>query len=101
MKFTIRTNNNLEYDKTPGGSYADMEEFIYDLKETSITKIERESENALRVDIKTTAGAERHGWIRTKSKIGKMEMDAIESEKQVFIGRSYDELINHEFSREK
>lgn len=98
-EFIIRSSDNLDYSKMPGGWYSGAEKFIYDLKKTKIVNIERKNENTIRVDIKTDEGGERVGYIRARNKNGAGELYVIEKNKSSFKGKSYDELINYRFSR--
>ncbi len=95
--FTIRTSENLDYSKIPGGSFSGNDKLIYDLKKTKIIDIKRRDENALLVKIKNENDNERSGYIRAQSKNGVRELNMIELYINVLKGQSYDDLINHEF----
>lgn len=95
--FVIRNSGNLTYDQMPGGSFSGTDLLIYDLKQTKILEIERKDENLLVIKIANDENNERNGYIRARGRNGVRELDAIELNADSFKGRSYDDLIRHEF----
>lgn len=97
-EFSIKHSQDLSFSRMPGGAYGAMEKLIYDLNKTKIILINRESDNKLRIDIKTQDGGNRRGWIRAESKSGIGKLDVIEKNKSKFKGKSYNYLINYKFN---
>lgn len=96
-EFTIRTSDNLDYSKIPGGSFSGTDKLIYDLKKTKIIDIKRQDENTLVTKILNEDNNERTGYIRARTKNGVRELDIIEVNESSLKGQSYDDLINHAF----
>lgn len=95
--FTIRTSENIDYSKIPGGSFSGTDKLIYDLKKTKIIDIKRQDENTLVVKIVNEDNNERTGYIRARTKNGVRELEAVELNASSLKGQSYDDLINHQF----
>lgn len=96
--FNISRSENLDYSKLPGGSLAGTDNLLYDLKKTNIADIKRQDENLLIVNLTDEAGNERAGHIRAITRNGVRELTVIEKNGGLFMGKSYDELINHGFA---
>ncbi len=95
--FTIARSENLDYTKMPGGSFSGTDKLIYDLKKTKIISMKRQDENSIHVMIKNEDDQERSGYVRARTRNGVRELDVIDLNSSTLIGKSYDELINHEF----
>lgn len=95
--FTIARSENLTYTNMPGGSFSGTDKLIYDLKKTKIDSIKRQDENSVHVMIRNEDDQERSGYVRARTRNGVRELDVIILNASSFIGKSYDELINHEF----
>lgn len=97
--FTISRSENLDYTKVPSGSFSGTVKLIYDLKKTKIIDIKRQDENTLMIKIVNEDNNERIGYIRARTRNGVRELEVIELNASVLKGRSYDDLINHEFKK--
>ncbi len=95
--FTIARSENLDYTQMPGGSFSGTDKLIYDLKKTKIKSLKRQDENSIHVTILNEDAQERSGYIRARTRNGVRELDVIELNASSLKGKSYDELINHEF----
>jgi len=95
--FTIARSENLTFTTMPGGAFSGTDKLIYDLKKTKIDSIKRQDENSIHVMIRNEDDQERSGYVRARTRNGVRELDVIELNASSFIGKSYDEFINHEF----
>lgn len=95
--FTIARSENLTFTSMPGGSFSGADKLIYDLKKTKIDSIKRQDENSIHVMIRNEDDQERSGYVRARTRNGVRELDVIVLNASSFIGKSYDEFINHEF----
>ncbi|MFA6415811.1 MAG: nucleotidyl transferase AbiEii/AbiGii toxin family protein [Candidatus Paceibacterota bacterium] len=95
--FTIARSENLDYTTMPGGSFSGTDKLIYDLKKTKVISLKRQDENSIHVMITNEDDQERSGYIRARTRNGVRELDVIELNTSALKGKSYDDLINHEF----
>jgi hypothetical protein len=95
--FTIARSENLTFTTMPGGAFSGTDKLIYDLKKTKIDSIKRQDENSIHVMIRNEDDQERSGYVRARTRNGVRELDVIELNGGLFVGKSYDEFINHEF----
>ena len=95
--FTIARSENIDYTNMPGGSFSGTDNLIYDLKKTKVISLKRQDENSIHVMITNEDDQERSGYIRARTRNGVRELDVIELNASSLKGKSYDDLINHQF----
>ncbi|MBI5411562.1 nucleotidyl transferase AbiEii/AbiGii toxin family protein [Candidatus Peregrinibacteria bacterium] len=95
--FTVVTSENLDYTKIPGHSFPGTDPFINNIKQTTIFEIKRQDENSLVVKMKNSDDRKANAYIRAQSYNGVRELKIIETNADLFKGRSYDHLIHHIF----
>lgn len=95
--FTIARSENLTYSNMPGGSFSGTDKLIYDLKKTKVLSLKRQDENSIHVMIHNEDNQERSGYIRARTRNGVRELDVIDLNASSLVGKSYDDLVNHEF----
>ena len=95
--FTIARSENLDYSNMPGGSFSGTDKLIYDLKKTKVISLKRQDENSIHVMIHNEDDQERSGYIRARTRNGVRELDVVILNSSALIGKSYDDLINHNF----
>ena len=95
--FTIARSENIDYTNMPGGSFSGTDKLIYDLKKTKVISLKRQDENSIHVMITNEDDQERSGYIRARTRNGVRELDVIELNASSLKGKSYDDLINHQF----
>lgn len=96
--FSIIRSENIEYTKIPGGSFSGSDTLMYDLKMTKIVAITRQDENMLVVNLIDKDNHERTGFMRARSRNGVRELDIIARHVRILEGKSYDELLNYQFT---
>ncbi len=100
--FVISTSENVDYTKIPGDAFMGNAKLvykpIYDLKNTKIADMRRQDVNTLVITIVNEDDVELVGTIRARSRNGIRELDVVEQSLKDFKGRSYDELINNNFT---
>lgn len=98
MSFSIKNNTHLNYSHLPGGSFSGLDNLNYNLDETSIFNIEKESNSKIRIDFKTSEGSENHAWIKANDKEGEKQLKFILKSEDELLNQSYEFLINNKFN---
>ncbi len=100
LSFAIAASENLDYTKVPGHSFSGTDKFLEleDIKTAKITDIKRQDENSVTVKMMSQSGTEATAYVRARSRNGVRELGIIEKNKSLFKNKSYDELINHDFT---